>query len=116
MQLALTPEEAGWEWTGLRILRLGAGGSLRVETGASEVFVLPLRGSVRLEVASVGQAGEPDVKFNLDGRASVFSAVTDFAYVGRDSVVTLVVLAGVCESSQEFQHTIGWTTPLILSL
>ena len=30
--------------------------------------------------------------------------------------VTSVVLAGVCESSQEFQQTFGCTTPLIGSV
>ena len=62
---------------------------MRLETGPSEVFVLPLRGSVRLEVAHQDEPGATEAKFDLDGRASVFSAVTDFAYVGRDSVVTL---------------------------
>jgi 5-deoxy-glucuronate isomerase len=87
--VSLTPEDAGWEWTGLRVVGLAAGESLTLETGPSEVFVLPLRGSVRLEVASVDEPGETQAKFDLDGRASVFSAVTDFAYVGRDSLVTL---------------------------
>jgi 5-deoxy-glucuronate isomerase len=86
--VSLTPGDAGWDWTGLRVVRLSAE-SLRLETGPSEVFVLPLRGSIRVEVASTDEPGEAEAKFDLDGRASVFSAVTDFAYVGRDSVVTL---------------------------
>jgi 5-deoxy-glucuronate isomerase len=87
--VSLTPEDAGWDWTGLRVLRLSSGGTVRVETGSSEVFVLPLRGSVRLEVSSQEEPGATEAKFDLDGRDSVFSAVTDFAYVGRDSIVTL---------------------------
>lgn len=87
--VSLTPEDAGWEWTGLRVVRLAPGESVRVETGPSEVFVLPLRGSLRVEVSSVEDPARSEAKFDLDGRASVFSAVTDFAYVGRDSVVGL---------------------------
>jgi len=87
--VALTPEDAGWEWTGLRVVRLVPGQTLRLETGGSEVFVLPLCGAVRLEVSSIDHPGDTEAKFDLDGRASVFSAVTDFAYVGRDSVLTL---------------------------
>ena len=87
--VSLTPEDAGWDWTGLRVVRLSPGLPVRLETGPSEVFVLPLRGSVRLEVSSGLEPGATEAKFDLDGRASVFSAVTDFAYVGRDSVVVL---------------------------
>jgi 5-deoxy-glucuronate isomerase len=88
--VSLTPEDAGWEWTGLRVVRLSPGRPVRLETGPSEVFVLPLRGSLGVEVSHVDRAGSTEAKFDLDGRGSVFSAVTDFAYVGRDSVVTLL--------------------------
>jgi 5-deoxy-glucuronate isomerase len=109
--VSLTPEDAGWDWTGLRVLRLSAE-SLTLETGPSEVFVLPLRGSVRVEVASAETPGEAEARFDLDGRTSVFSAVTDFAYVGRDSVVTLraddiaevAVPAARCENRLEARY------------
>ncbi len=87
--VSLTPEDAGWDWTGIRVVRLSPGRPIRLETGPSEVFVLPLRGSLGVEVSSVDQAGSTEAKFDLEGRESVFSAVTDFAYVGRDSVATL---------------------------
>ena len=48
--------------------------------------MLPLRGSLGVEASHLDQAGSTEAKFDLDGRASVFSAVTDFVYVGRDSV------------------------------
>ena len=48
----------------------------------AEYFVLPLAGSVRVEVT-----GEQE--FELRGRGSVFTAVTDFCYVGRDSTMVL---------------------------
>ena len=31
--ISLTPEDAGWTYTGLRVLRIEAGGSRTVETG-----------------------------------------------------------------------------------
>lgn len=87
--LDVTPEEAGWEWTGLRVLRLAPGRPVTVATGGSEVFLLPLRGSLTVEVSSAVERGPSEARFALEGRTSVFSAVTDFAYVGRDSLVTL---------------------------
>jgi 5-deoxy-glucuronate isomerase len=87
--VSVTPDSAGWDWTGLLVVRLAAGESRRVETGPCEVFVLPLRGSLRVEVRHQREPLTTELKLDLDGRASVFSAVTDFAYVGRDSVMTL---------------------------
>jgi len=88
----LTPEDAGWAWTGLQVLALPAGEPVGVSTGPSEAFVLPLAGSLRVDVESV--AGEALGSFTLTGRDSVFTAVSDFVYVGRDSVVTLTSEAG----------------------
>jgi 5-deoxy-glucuronate isomerase len=88
--VSLTPEDAGWDWTGLRVLRLSPGEPARLETGTSEVFVLPLRGSLRVEVSDVDSAGSTEANFDLAGRPGVFSAVTDFAYVGRDSSIVLL--------------------------
>ncbi len=83
----LTPEDAGWTWTGISVVEVAPGGSRTVRTGASEAFVLPLSGAVTVAVAD--EQGTPLATFELTGRESVFSAVSDFAYVGRDSVVTL---------------------------
>ena len=82
----ITPENAGWDWTGLRVLRLGAGEPQVVDTGASELFVLPLAGSLHVTAG--------DQTFELEGRDSVFARVTDFAYIGRDTVAELVSEAG----------------------
>ena len=84
--LDITPEGAGWDWTGLRVLRLAPGEPTTFRTGDSELFVLPLAGS--LDVVVGGR------EFHLRGRESVFSRVTDFCYVGRDSVATLRSEAG----------------------
>jgi 5-deoxy-glucuronate isomerase len=85
----LAPEDAGWEYTGLRVLRIPAGAAVRLETGESEAFVLPLRGSLRVDVAHVEVPDHVEASIDLEGRASVFSGITDFAYVGRDSAVVL---------------------------
>ncbi|HUQ59031.1 5-deoxy-glucuronate isomerase [Lentzea sp.] len=86
--ISLTPEDAGWAYTGLRVLRIEAGGSSTVETGEFEAFVLPLAGSLSVEVE--------DERFELQGRDSVFTRVTDFAYVPRDATVVLSSVDG-CE-------------------
>ncbi|GAA0649604.1 5-deoxy-glucuronate isomerase [Kutzneria viridogrisea] len=83
----LTPEGAGWTYTGLRVLLLHPGTSRVVETGEFEAFVLPLSGGCTVEVD--GQ------RFSLTGRDSVFTRVTDFVYVPRDARVTLSTKDGV---------------------
>jgi 5-deoxy-glucuronate isomerase len=75
--VSVTPARAGWAFSGLRVVRLGPGESRAVETGDSELVVLPQSGSCVVRVE--GQ------RFALEGRTSVFDRVTDFAYVPRDS-------------------------------
>jgi 5-deoxy-glucuronate isomerase len=84
----LDPDGAGWTYTGLRVLRLAAGERRTIGTGEFEAFVLPLAGTVTVEVD-----GE---RYPLTGRPSVFAKVTDFAYVPRDAEVTLATADG-CE-------------------
>jgi 5-deoxy-glucuronate isomerase len=84
--IRLGPEEAGWTYTGLRVLVLAAGESRAVDTGEFEAFVLPLAGGCAVEVD-----GE---RFELTGRDSVFTRVTDFAYVPRDAHVVLTSAEG----------------------
>ena len=78
-ELVITPESAGWGYSSLRVLNLPAGGSAEFETGQDEMVLLPLSGS-----CTVATEGE---KFELAGRRSVFSRVTDFAYLPRDASV-----------------------------
>ena len=85
-ELVVTPEAAGWEYSSLRVLALEPGGSATLGTGEDETVVLPLAGSCVVEVD-----GE---RFELAGRRSVFSRVTDFAYVPRDAQVTLTSAGG----------------------
>jgi 5-deoxy-glucuronate isomerase len=80
-RLELTPERAGWSWTSLRVLALDSTSSTAVESGEDELLILPLEGSF---VVSCG-----DQRLELAGRRDVFSGVTDFAYVGRRTQLTL---------------------------
>jgi 5-deoxy-glucuronate isomerase len=81
---AVGPEEAGWAYSGLRILELAPGGSRTFETGPDEVLVLPLSGAC---VVSADGASA-----TLDGRESVLDGPTDFAYlpVGATATVSSV--------------------------
>ena len=73
----VTPALAGWVFSGLRVMRLGAGASRAIDTGPNEMVVLPLSGSAVVRVD--GQ------RFRLEGRTSVFDRVSDFAYLPRDT-------------------------------
>jgi len=84
--LVVTPESAGWGFSGLRTLTLPPGGERTFATGEDELLVLPLSGAASVRV------GEETI--DLAGRASVFDGVTDFAYVGRDSELTVRSAAG----------------------
>jgi 5-deoxy-glucuronate isomerase len=82
----VTPESAGWGFTGLRVLDLGAGATHVFSSEEHELIVLPLAGGCTVTVG--GQT------FTLEGREGVFAAVTDFAYVPRDAGVEIASQAG----------------------
>jgi 5-deoxy-glucuronate isomerase len=84
--LVVTPEQAGWGFSGLRVLELAAGGSHRFDSGEDELLVLPLAGGC--VVACEGE------RFVLRGRDDVFSRVTDFAYVPREARVEVASAGG----------------------
>ena len=80
-RLTITPQDAGWDWSGLSIAHLSAGEQAGFRTDGVEAVVLPLSGSAT--VIAGDAAAEPA------GRESVFAAVTDFAYVGRGREVVV---------------------------
>jgi 5-deoxy-glucuronate isomerase len=84
--VVLTPEQAGWTYCGLRVVRLDPAETRGIATGPDEMAVLPLSGSLVVEVD-----GE---RFLLGGRDDVFSRVTDWAYVPRDADVRLSAATG----------------------
>jgi 5-deoxy-glucuronate isomerase len=85
-ELEVTPESAGWGYSTLKIISLEPGGSHRFETGPDEVIVLPLNGSVAVDVG--------DIHCDLDGRASVFEGPSDAAYIGSEKSVSLQSASG----------------------
>ncbi len=82
----ITPENAQWRFSSLRVVELEANSQYSVDTGESEWIILPLAGSCRVTC-------DDDV-FELEGRQSVFSRVSDFAYVPRDGHVDIVSTGG----------------------
>ncbi|NGO67342.1 5-deoxy-glucuronate isomerase [Streptomyces boncukensis] len=75
--LDVGPERAGWGYSSLRVLQLGPGEAHEFDAGESEWIVLPLSGG-----CTVAAGGET---FALHGRESVFTGVSDFAYIPRDA-------------------------------
>ena len=84
--LRVTPEQAGWAYSGLRVLALGPGEEQRFASGGEELLVLPLAGSCVVECESR--------RFELAGRDGVFAGVSDFAYVPRDAEVRVASSGG----------------------
>jgi 5-deoxy-glucuronate isomerase len=86
ISVSINPQNADWNYSSLRVLHLRAGQSVTWTTGESEWIVLPLEGSCDV---SCGKS-----QFEIEGRPSVFSRVSDFAYVPRDAQVTVSSEAG----------------------
>lgn len=87
--VVITPESAGWELCGLRVVRLEPGASRTFATGPDELAVLPLSGG--------GSTVEVDDRaFALEGRRSVFARVTDWAYAPMDAELRVSSAEG-CE-------------------
>jgi 5-deoxy-glucuronate isomerase len=80
-EVVLTPEAAGWRFSGLRTATLAPGVGLSFETAADEIAILPLAGSFEVEVD--GHA------YRLAGRATVWSGPSDFLYAPPGCAVTV---------------------------
>jgi 5-deoxy-glucuronate isomerase len=79
--VAIAPEDAGWEFSGLHVLSLAPGDARAISLEATEAALLPLAGSCRVEVG--GRT------FELEGRPDVFSGVSDFVYLPIESDVRI---------------------------
>jgi 5-deoxy-glucuronate isomerase len=82
----VTPESAGWAYSGLRVADLAPNAQVEIETGPDEALVLPLAGSATVHIGAVS--------VELTGRASVFDRVSDFCYVPIGSTVRIETATG----------------------
>ena len=82
----VTPEQAGWAFSGLRVLELAPGQRQVLASGEDELLVLPLAGGCVVDCDGS--------RFELQGRPSVFDRVSDFAYVPRDARVEVASAGG----------------------
>ncbi|MET7331205.1 5-deoxy-glucuronate isomerase [Nonomuraea sp. NPDC005650] len=90
-QVSITDAVPGWAHTSLRVATLEPYAQVELDTGDSEVIVVPLAGGADLVVAD-HEGRRHEVR--LAGRESVFAGPTDVAYVGKGSRLT--VGAGDC--------------------
>ena len=86
LSVDISAADAGWDFSGLRVAVLAAGESVRLETGGTELLVLPLAGGCRIEAG--------DRSYDLAGRDSVFTQITDYLYVPRNTVCTVTSEGG----------------------
>ena len=84
--MEITPENAGWGWSSLRVIDLQAGESITVDSAGTEFLVLPLAG------AATVRSGHDEVE--LVGRTGVFDAVSDFVYIGLNGAATVTSTTG----------------------
>ncbi|MFB6719391.1 5-deoxy-glucuronate isomerase [Kribbella sp. NPDC056345] len=84
--VAVTPGDKEWEYSGLYVATLRPGQSVEFDTNDCEYLVLPLSGSA--EVVVDGET------VPLGGRADVFAGPTDFAYVPRGTTVAVTSAGG----------------------
>lgn len=84
--VAITPQSAGWLYTGLRVIRLAPGEARVIATGTREMLVLPLCGGCSVDVEGR--------RYLLKGRESVFEGIADVAYLPVGCEATLTSSAG----------------------
>jgi 5-deoxy-glucuronate isomerase len=89
--LVVTPERAGWAYSGLLVLELAPGQAHTWAAGGFESLVLPLSGSA---VVTCEGSAFKRATFELQGRHDVFSRVSDFCYVPRETTVTVTSAGG----------------------
>lgn len=80
----ITPENAGWGHSGLKVVDLNEGQEFEFTASGIEFLVLPLSGSAVVEVG-----GED---YELHGRTNVFSSLTDWLYVGLGETAKITAI------------------------
>jgi len=112
--VVVTAASAGWDYSGLSVLRLAPGGSVDLDTGGTELLVLALEGSCTVTCDGVSH--------EVAGRSNVFEGPSDFVYVPRDSRVEVASTAGgrfalpsaVCERRLPLRHQPADAVPVEL--
>ena len=98
--IAVGPDEAGWEFIGLRVQRLQAGGFVNYSSGSEEVCLVPLLGSATVE--SDGQT------WTISRPGSVFDGKPTALYLPVQSTMTITATDGNSEiaiaSSRATEH------------
>jgi len=103
--LTVTPEVAGWAYSGLEVVDLGRAGALVRDLRGLEAVVVPL--SARdVAVTIDGQ------HFTLQGRDGVFDSVSDWIYVPVGSQIEIAGAAGevaLCTAVASVPHPVTYT-------
>ena len=84
--LDITSERAGWRFSGVKMIDLDVGGGQELSTGEDEALVLPLRGSCSVQAEGL--------TYELAGRPDVFTAITDYLYLPRETAATITSARG----------------------
>jgi 5-deoxy-glucuronate isomerase len=83
----VAPEDAGWGYSGVRLASLAPGAALRFTLERDEAVLVPFEGGFLVDVDGAG-------RYELAGRADVFSGPTDVLYLPLGSVVTVTAIEG----------------------
>jgi 5-deoxy-glucuronate isomerase len=78
----ITPESAGWTESSLQVVELETVQELTLDTGGTEVMILPLAGA--------GAVDCDNREFELSRRNSVFDGPADMVYIGTGHTYTLI--------------------------
>ncbi|MFV0461213.1 MAG: 5-deoxy-glucuronate isomerase [Actinomycetales bacterium] len=90
--VAIRPGDPGWNHTGLLVADLTAGQSREVRLEENEAIVVPLAGSLDVEIAT---ASGNSHRIALAGRESVFHGPTDVVYAPRGARLRLLATGPV---------------------
>ncbi|MEJ7707938.1 MAG: 5-deoxy-glucuronate isomerase [Nocardioidaceae bacterium] len=112
--LDITPDAAGWSYSGLAVLEPIAGQSVEIDTGDSELLVMSLEGSCTVTV--------DEQTLTVAGRPHPFAGASDFVYVPRDTAATITSADGgrfalpsaVCQRALPFRHAAAESVPVEL--
>jgi 5-deoxy-glucuronate isomerase len=112
--LLVTPESAGWDYSGLAVVELAPGESFTWSTGPAETLVMSLSGSCRVTCEGT--------TYDVQGRRDVFSGPSDFVYVPRDAELTVTSDGGgrfalpsaVCDRRLPVRHQPADAVPVEL--